>query len=567
MSTSTQDLEKKHKALMNRVRLPDSVLQKSVPRSFRHFDLQFARELLSPYHPWGSDDSFDEQDRLIRGLLAASADGRQLVLASEISLLESLIETGRELDHEGPFGIREFVCPVVVQGHIVHLIRSGKYRLEAFTDKDLNDIAFLAGKPLAEIREAATNVPVHSGQAREKVADLCRMSRDTLAALFSEHIRCRELSMQQLQSERLNALGTLAEGMAHHFSNLLSVILGYSSMILDRGEWQNDTEDALRKVTEAAQRGRRFTEEVLSVSGSIGEEDATPASVHERIKGVLTLLESRIGKDTTVDLQLEAENDQVLAPQGILHQIAFNVVANAVDSMTGGGSVTISTRNVKREQLMLRILVHDAARGGKTGTGMPIEESLQTAADDVGPNVAALLGMVAQLDGTVRISNESGMEGTLEVTLPAFTGDRDQVKPRKVRRRLAPSRIWVVDDDPVVREMSRRVLTEDGHAVKEVGSGEELQSMWSKAREEDRPELILFDFNLPDLSGLAAVTWLREEEKVKTPIILVSGFTEEHPQIRKALKNRKTFLLPKPFSFRDMADQVTVALGETLIGE
>ena len=113
-------------------------------------------------------------------------------------------------------------------------------------------------------------------------------------------------------------------------------------------------------------------------------------------------------------------------------------------------------------------------------------------------------------------------------------------------------------------EVHRRVLAEDGHTVEQVGTGEELLKKLAVAPH--KPDLIVYDFSMPDLDGFEICTRLRKDA-VRTPVLLLSGFKVDQPEVRETLKLRKTFFLQKPFSFRDMSDMVTVALGETLIEE
>jgi len=258
----------------------------------------------------------------------------------------------------------------------------------------------------------------------------------------------------------------------------------------------------------------------------------------------------------------------VVAPQGIIHHIAFNAIANAIDSMPNGGRLLIKSENITTEERGAR---RDFVRLTVTDSGLfPLRKGKSQTAEDtsaeerLAPKLASLLGQVASLDGTVTVKSEKDQSTTLEITLPAATAADESAPQKRIRRRLAPSRIWVADDDAVMREMCQRVLTEEQHEVEEVTTGHEFMSRFEN--EEERPELLIYDFSMPDVTGLEVCRWLREKGH-RLPVILVSGFTPDHPEIKKTLKLRKTFLLQKPFSFRDMSDLVTIALGETLIEE
>lgn len=570
MKTNTvlRELEREHKQLVHAMRLPDSVLKLESRSEYKHFDLSFARELIGMDQPWGSEDVFDPKNRIMTEVFMGSDEAKQLYYASENDLLRKVKESAADQEHKGPYDIYESVFPVRVRGNVIHLLRTGKYRIAPFTEKDLKDLAFFCNVPLKQVREAVAVLPIYTPEQVDDMRRTYGRLRDSIKLAFREHIRLMEMTAMQLQNERLSALGSLAEGMAHHFNNLLSIILGYSSMVLDRAEVRGETSEAIRKVTEAAQRGRRFTEEILSLSESFTDEEPTVISLHERVQGALTLMQARLKAGIQLTSQFAAENDRVVAPQGIIHHIAFNAIANAIDSMPNGGRLLIKSENIATEE---RGVQRDFVRLTVTDSGMfPLRKGKAHTAEDtsaeerLAPKLASLLGQVASLDGTVTVRSEKDQSTTLEITLPAATAADESAPQKRVRRRLAPSRIWVADDDAVMREMCQRVLTEEQHEVEEVTTGHEFMARFEN--EEERPELLIYDFSMPDVTGLEVCRWLREKGH-RLPVILVSGFTPDHPEIKKTLKLRKTFLLQKPFSFRDMSDLVTIALGETLIEE
>ncbi len=568
-NTNLSDLEVQHRQLLNSLRLPDTVVQRGVPDFLKQFDMAFARQLLGADEPWGREDSFAESGRFTREILTASAEGRQLHCASEITLLSKVKETGDDVVHKGPFDMIEAVFPVRIRGHLVHIIRSGKYRAAAFTAKDIKDIAFLSGRPITQVESAAATVPVFSKEQADVMLAMHRRFRDAAELALKEHTKARGLAGQQLQNERMTALGTLADGMAHHFSNLLSVILGYGSLVLDKGQLDSESADALKKVTEAAQRGRRFTEEILALTGGQDEEDVR-CSLHERLDGVLSLLESRLPAGAKVQREFAAQRDTILAPPGVAHQLIFNMLAATIDGLSHGGTLAVRTSNCSedRELGAQDCIKIEVAEGDTTKIGRGRVTSSRSALDtmageSVGPKLTSLFGQIGRLDGTVTLeSSEDGQAARVEVVIP-LTGQIAAAAEKKIRRRLAPSSVWVVDDDQNVCEMCRRVLSAEGHTVEEFGSGDSLVNRVQK--EEQQPDLLVIDFNLTDQNGLEIINWLREAGH-RTPVIFTTAFGPEHPLVAKALKHKKAFLLRKPFTFRDLADQVTIALGETLIG-
>jgi CheY-like chemotaxis protein len=557
------DLESIHRKLLFSLMLPDAVLDPAAPAFVKTLDLAFARSLLGGDQPWGREDAFQESNRLIREVLTLSVEGHRLHLASEIDLLRKVKESGKDALHCGPFGISESVFPVTARGHVLHLVRTGKYRERPFTDGDIRDISALTGVPAGRVSEAAATLPVRDAAQAEQVATWCRRLRDALVVALEHHLTGGAPARPSLDSERAQALAATAQGMAHHINNLLSIILGYASLVADKAKLEGSPADAVKKIADAAQRGRRFTEEILAVAGGDEEEDA-PVSVHERIHGVLNLLQGRMGGKIKVVSNLKAQRDIVTGPPGVVHQVVFNLMTNALDSMPTGGLLTVTTANGPDEadgRDLLQIEVTDSGGIPSSKAGQPGEGG---AAVHGAPKLASALGLVGHLEGTVSVTSDVDAATRVRVTLP--TSAKPEARPeKKVRRRLAPSRIWVADDDSVVREMCRRVLTEDGHTVEEVCSGLDAEKMIHKEGAA-KPDLIVYDFNMPDYSGLEFCSALRDEG-IRVPVLLLSGFKPDQRDISSALKLRKTFFLQKPFSFRDMSDMITVALGETLIGE
>lgn len=546
-----RELQLQHDRLWNSLRLPETVLRDGTPEQLKNFDLQFARQILGLDQPWEASNAFEARHRLVSEVFLVSDEGRQLHLASEIDLLRKVKETAEDQLHRGPFDILELVLPVKVCGHLIHVVRSGKFRDKPLGEQDIKELAFLTGVPAKDVRTAAAALPIRAGDDLEAWVTLHKRGRDAVAAALDEHIRATTIGRQQLQSERLVALGTMAEGMAHHFSNLLSVILGYTSLVIDKSSLSSEATDLLRRVAEAAQKGRRFTEEVLTVAGT-EIEDEVACSMHDRLRGALSFLQSKPSPRLEIDVHLDAKRDLVLAPPNVVHQIAFNLLSAAFESVRPGARLAVRTSDAgSPDQPAIRVEVVESG---------PVASS--TPADVAGLKLASLLGHVSQLEGTVAAGAAAGPGSRIVVTLPVTMEAAAARAEKKIRRRLAPSSIWVADDDPVIREMCKRVLTTDGHRVEEASSGEEIRKQLATTKQS--PDLVIYDFSMPDLDGLEFCEDLRENGR-RVPVILISGFSAEHPEIKKALKLRKTFLLQKPFSFRDMSDMVTIAMGETLV--
>lgn len=373
----------------------------------------------------------------------------------------------------------------------------------------------------------------------------------------------RDLTQQLVQSERLRSLGALSNGVAHHFNNLLSVILGYSSYVINREKLTKEAENALQKISEAAQRGRRLTDEILAFASSESEA-AKSYHVHDTLVSVLSLLEVQTSGQIEIVTELEAENDRITAPQSSLHQIIFNLITNAIDSMPAGGSLIVKTSNMimpdeDGSQHFLRIEVEDTS--GIVPEQPVTDEDFQIK-DRVGMKLSSVYGMVGQMDGTILMSSQPGDSTRVEVLLPVTEADQQAEEKRTAVDKLEPATIWVVDDNVTFREMCDVVLGEDNHTITKLSCGEEMINAWNDATA--KPDLLVIDFSMPDYNGLELREWLDEHE-ADVPIVLVSGLSIDQPDIKEALEFRRTFFLQKPFASSELLDIVNVALGEHLL--
>jgi CheY-like chemotaxis protein len=517
-TTQATDLQQQMRQLLRRLQLPDTAVRPDAPPIIKRMDVQAATRLLQTVDAWNDKGLFDESERLVHDVLLKSPETRTAFLASEVEFLQRIEATGEDQLHRGPYGLVELALPISVRGAHVHLLRSGKFREQPFTEAELKELAFAAGMPLAAVEAAAATLPIRNGERLASYIHLHRRLRDAIAAALEAQLQASLLSGGVESSESLTSLGALAEGAAHQFSNLLSVVLGYTSLVLAKHELPPEAVAALNQVADAAQKGRRLTEEILAVAGSQRDEEPV-SSFHASIERALALLQADRPAARRIALELRAEFDQVPAAPDALETIALNLLRHALDSAAPDAAVRLSTRNVREagvEQILAEVREGDAAES----------------------------------DETTRV---------------AFPVVREPLTKsgKPVRRRLAPSSIWVADDDPAVRELCRRVLVAEGHSVVDCESGEALRRKLAEAA--SAPDLVVYDFSMPDVDGVEFVSWLRRNGH-RTPVILISGFNAEHPDLKRVLQTRKVFLLQKPFSFRDMSDLVTIAMGETLVG-
>jgi CheY-like chemotaxis protein/signal transduction histidine kinase len=475
--------------------------------------------------------------------------------------------------HQTPAGFVHAFVPVVSRGKIVHGLWSGPLKLGVFSESDLATIRHQSAIDLDYIRGKAADVPVFQQDQVDRILELYRELARSLGAL-AENAIAVEPSPASAKSapDAAHLVAAATTGVAHHLNSLLSVILGYSSHVTSHEDGLSDASaEALQKVSEAAQRARRVVHELLLFAGRTEEEPAL-CSVHEVIDRVLSLLEPNLRRGVRVVRQYKAAKDRVLAPAPALHQMIFDMLTMAADSLPPhGGEIGIKTKatNIEFEdggkstQEFLRIEVADSA-GLRTLAGVdPLALEMLNLDQRVEEENASLLyNLVRRLDGTVMVSTDPAGVTKVEILIPlAAAGDATPGK--KVKPRQTASVIWLIDDDAMFREMCANILRKDGHTVETYAEGAELQSAWKAATRQ--PDLLVVDYNMPDLGGMELKEWL-DQEGSRVPVILVSGLDLNTLEAGRLAKMRKTHFLQKPFSQRELSDLASVAMGETLVG-
>lgn len=463
-------------------------------------------------------------------------------------------QAGKAIEVDRPLGIRELLYPVRAGDEVRGLLWSGKALIEPVSFDQISQSAASFNVSDDKLKRGLRLLPHLTPEERERRHAMMESLRTALEWVLRERLSHRSGSLSASESERIQALGSLSTGVAHHFNNLLSIILGYSSFLLNRTEGDEQRTKALRDISEAAQRGRRLTEEILSFAGS-EVEMPTACSIHEVLLHVLSLLETQTAGRIHITRDLGATQDTVRAPRSLLHQIVYNLLTNSIDSLPEGGALCVRTLDNVTDQggPSIGIEVIDGA--------LPPDAPARRISRR---KQSRLRGMADQLAGSVVFSGEGNTAQRAAVSLPLDRDTTTLPPPLPRQKRLAPQRIWVVDDDPIFREMCQRVLEEDGHEVRGLDSGPAMQDAWRDAKQQ--PHLLIIDFSMPDYNGLELCRWLRDQGAC-APVILVSGFSHNQPDIHEALKIRRTYFLQKPFPVPELADVVTVALGETLIGE
>ncbi len=383
-----------------------------------------------------------------------------------------------------------------------------------------------------------------------------------------------DLSSQKVLEERLRlsqkmeAVGRLAGGVAHDFNNLLTAILGYGSLLSSRLAPGAPGREELDEMLRASERATALTQQLLAFSRKQVLEPVV-LDVNELVRNLEKMLRRLIGEDLELATKLDALAGRVRADHGQLEQVIMNLVLNARDAMPNGGRLTIETANADLDESYAQR--HITVRPGRyvmvavsdTGTGMDAETqahifepffTTKEKGKGTGLGLSTVYGIVKQSGGNIWVYSEPGKGTTFKVYLPRVGEPAEEGVPRTAGplSTSGTGTILVVEDEPAIRALAKRVLEGRGYRVIEAGSGKDALE---RVRAEEGPiNLLLTDLVMPDMPGTELACRL-EEMRPGVRVLFMSGYTDDGVVRSGQLGSGHAFL-QKPFTPGILASKV-----------
>ena len=368
-------------------------------------------------------------------------------------------------------------------------------------------------------------------------ADEARLRAEAAAQdAIAERNRATKLEAALLHLQRLESVGRLAGGVAHDFNNLLTVI-GASTSMAERAiaSGASPAED-LNEVHLAVARASELTKQLLAfarkqVLVKRGVE------LNELIVGVERMLERLLGESTSLSTQLCPEGLPVLADAGQIEQVVVNLVLNARDAMGGHGVIELRTRRLPilpgSDQELEGLSIGDYAciEVRDSGVGMTPEVQRQlfepffttkSPGRGTGLGLSTCFGIVRQHDGAIHVDSEPGKGTTMRVLLPLTAVGEARVATSGVVPVSERPRVLVVEDEPQVRAIAARTLSNAGFEVQQAPNGAAALKLIDA---EKRFDVIVTDVLMPELNGVE----LARAVRAKTPdmeLVFMSGYPE-----------------------------------------
>ena len=403
-------------------------------------------------------------------------------------------------------------------------------------------------------------------------------------ALQQARAEIQRLERELQQSRRLASLGQLVGGISHDFSNTLTVVANYASLVRDELVIAEATESAAKwgpvrwdveQIAESADHAKKL---IRHLAAFAKRQETEPALVDlgQMISDATSLLREVLGEHVPIVARRADALWEVQADPGLLQQAIVNIALNARDAMPGGGEVVIETANVDMDNLpadwqgtaeLAELLPgrYVAFRVTDTGTGMDAgtaERAFEPFFTTKGGDSAAGLGLsvvrrfAAQAGGDAWLRSEPGQGTTVTVVLPAAAGS-DSPMIYQVRAMESAGLVLVVDDEPAIRTVAHRVLSTAGYQVVTAANGDEAVRLLGD------PELIvdmvLTDIVMPGMSGPAFAVQAKAM-RPGVPILFMSGYEEQDVAGTAGGIDPFEEIISKPFSRPALLAKVTQML-------
>ncbi len=394
---------------------------------------------------------------------------------------------------------------------------------------------------------------------------------------ITESIRLRQeqaaLQEQLIQSQKMDAIGTLAGGIAHDFNNILSAIMGHTQLTQVAIRDNNRAVQHLEKIINACDRAAKLVSQILGFSRKSSIEKG-PQAVRPIIEDVLQLLKSTLPPTITLSVE-PGENETVIGDPNQIYQIVLNLCTNAFQSMgqdPGEITVTVNSIRVDNSDLVsgVELLPGEYVQISVSDTGPGIPKEIQDRVFEpyfttkekgtgTGLGLATTHGIVKDHGGSIRFDSSDNKGACFHVYLP-----RAEQQPDTCRIEDSPSnkdarglgRLLLVDDEDELIDTGRELLTRQGYEVKATNCPEKALKIFQKQPE--RFDAVITDLHMKQMTGILLAEKLKKVRK-DIPIVLCTGFND--PMIENAANQAGiSAIVNKPFFVKTMSRSIQQAI-------
>jgi PAS domain S-box-containing protein len=395
------------------------------------------------------------------------------------------------------------------------------------------------------------------------------------ASAIARDITSQKRAEGQLrQAQKMEAIGRLAGGVAHDFNNVLAIINACREFLRDRIDSTADASLYVDNIKKATERGALLTKQLLAFSRTSAVQPRI-LDLNERLKDITKLLRPLMGDDVEILVASKSPTAIVEADPGQLDQIVVNLAVNARDAMPRGGKFILETGAVRFDEAFadqrqtmpagkyVQLTASDTGIGMDEATISRIFEPFFTTKEvgkGTGLGLATVYGIVKQSGGHILVYSEPGQGTTFKIYLPNAdhkVGTGSKAEAETVSPKREGTTILLVEDDEIMRGLTRQLLQEHGYTVFEANDGKTALE-WVQSHR-GSIDLLLTDVVMRRMSGPELVDRLNATHPT-LKVVYMSGYTGELMAERDVLKRGIT-LLEKPFTRTALLNTIHTTLG------
>ncbi len=413
------------------------------------------------------------------------------------------------------------------------------------------------------VRDMECRLHTKTGHARSCLISVEQMDfAGEVTILVTIHDITDRLSLEEQlrHSQKMEGIGQLAAGVAHDFNNILTVIQGHAALLSSMGNFQPRAMDSIAQVASAAERASNLTRQLLTFSR---KQAISPKQIdlNDVLGNTTKMLHRLLGENVSMQFNYSPFLPTIFADVGLIEQVLVNLAVNARDAMPNGGQVIVGTALVDVDSRYVQ--QNPEARIGQfvclsvndSGCGIPKElftkifEPFFTTKEvgrGTGLGLATVYGIVKQHNGWIEVESEMDHGSTFKVFFPV-DGKLVPVVEPAVQAAIpggGHETIFVVEDEPALRELVKEILQFHGYSVVEAVHGKDALRIWPEKK--DKIDLLLTDMVMPEgVSGLALAKQLKAEQP-NLKVIYTSGYSMDLFDSDQKLADGFNFL-PKPY--------------------
>jgi signal transduction histidine kinase/ActR/RegA family two-component response regulator len=467
------------------------------------------------------------------------------------------------------------IAPTADTIHIVFLDASEEAEKQGKLQQATNELRLLQAEQIRLLRKLEDANQQLSRFNTELETRVAKRTEELVEAnrLLKVEMAERQAAEEQLRhAQKMEAIGQLAGGVAHDFNNLMTVVNGYSEMLMASLEETDPIYEDIQEIASAGEMASNVARQLLAFSRKqvIRLESICMSTIISNLKKMLVRI---IGADVSLETVLTPDLAHIAVDPGQMEQVLMNLVVNARDAMPAGGVITLRTNSVSVSESMVAeipesypgvfvtITVEDTGTGIEPKTLEHIFEPFFTTkakGKGTGLGLSVVYGIIKQHGGWINVSSEIGRGTTFTVYLPVSKEYHQAVSEVGSICGLEGSGqcILIVEDEVPVQKFATRVLNLHGYKTDTASTAS--QAMEILYRDPEQFALVFSDIVLPDIKGLTLVENLRKMNP-SLKILLTSGYTGEETDWQKIQEKAFAFL-QKPYDTTSLLEAVKHAL-------